>query len=63
MYFPPIAVALAAGTSAPLSVVDVFSNLALVTIGNIFSGTVLVASGYWTVYLRNSHQITGVLTP
>ena len=43
MYFLPIGVALAAGTSMPLSAVDAFSNLALVTIGNIFGGTVLVA--------------------
>ena len=49
MYFLPIGVALAAGTSAPLSAVDAFSNLALVTIGNIFGGTVLVALVYWTV--------------
>ncbi len=54
MYFLPIGVALAAGTSAPLSAVDAISNLALVTIGNIFGGTVLVALVYWTVYLRSS---------
>ncbi len=54
MYFLPIGVALAAGTAAPLSAVDAISNLALVTIGNIFGGTVLVALVYWTVYLRNS---------
>jgi formate transporter len=54
MYFLPIGVALAAGTSMPLSAVDAFSSLALVTIGNIFGGTVLVALVYWTVYLRNS---------
>lgn len=54
MYFLPIGVVLAAGAAAPLSVVDAFSNLALVTIGNIFGGTVLVALVYWTVYLRRS---------
>ena len=54
MYFLPMGVALAAGTAAPLSAVDAISNLALVTIGNIFGGTVLVALVYWTVYLRNS---------
>lgn len=59
MYFLPIGAALAAGTSMPLSAVDAFSNLALVTIGNIFGGTVLVALVYWTVYLRRSPQITG----
>jgi formate/nitrite transporter len=54
MYFLPIGVALAAGTSAPLSVADAVSNLALVTIGNVLGGTVLVALVYWSVYLRNS---------
>jgi formate transporter len=54
MYFLPIGVALAAGTSAPLSVTDAVSNLALVTIGNVLGGTVLVALVYWSVYLRNS---------
>ena len=54
MYFLPIGVALAAGTSAPLSVTDAVSNLALVTIGNVLGGTVLVALVYWSVYLRSS---------
>lgn len=62
MYFLPIGVALAAGTSMPLSAVDALSNLALVTIGNIFGGTVLVALVYWTVYLRRLTQITGTLS-
>ena len=52
MYFLPIGWALAAGTSAPLSVTDAVSNLALVTIGNILGGTILVALVYWFVYLR-----------
>ena len=52
MYFLPIGVALAAGTSAPLSVTDAVSNLALVTVGNILGGTILVALVYWFVYLR-----------
>lgn len=52
MYFLSIGVALAAGTAAPLSVIDAFSNLALVTIGNIVGGTILVALVYWFVYLR-----------
>jgi formate/nitrite transporter len=56
MYFLPIGVALAAGTSAPLSVADAVSNLALVTLGNVLGGTVLVALVYWSVYLRNSDQ-------
>jgi formate/nitrite transporter len=54
MYFFPIGVALAAGTSAPLSVTGAISNLALVTIGNILGGTILVALVYWSVYLRNA---------
>jgi len=54
MYFLPIGVALAAGTSAPLSVTEAVSNLALVTIGNVLGGTVLVALVYWSVYLRYS---------
>lgn len=61
MYFLPIGVALAAGTSAPLSAVDASSNLALVTIGNIFGGTVLVALVYWTVYLRSSNEVKGTI--
>jgi formate/nitrite transporter len=56
MYFLPIGVALAAGTSAPLSVTGALSNLALVTLGNVLGGTVLVALVYWSVYLRNSDQ-------
>jgi formate/nitrite transporter FocA (FNT family) len=51
MYLLPIGVALAAGTSAPLSVTDAVSNLALVTLGNVLGGTVLVALVYWSVYL------------
>jgi formate/nitrite transporter len=52
MYFVPIGIALAAGSAAPLSVADALSNLALVTLGNILGGTVLVALVYWFVYLR-----------
>jgi formate transporter len=54
MYFLPIGVALAGGTSTPLSVADAVSNLALVTFGNVLGGTILVALVYWSVYLRNS---------
>lgn len=61
MYFLPIGVALAVGTSAPLSAVDAISNLALVTIGNIIGGTVLVALVYWTVYLRHSNEGKGTI--
>jgi formate transporter len=54
MYLLPIGVAVAAGTSAPLSVTDAVSNLALVTLSTVLGGTVLVALVYWSVYLRYS---------
>lgn len=54
MYFLPIGVALAACSSAPLSVAGAISNIALVTIGNVIGGTLLVALVYWTVYLRHA---------
>ncbi len=54
MYFLPIGVVLAAGTSAPLSVAGALSNLALVTVGNVIGGTLFVALVYWSVYLRSS---------
>ena len=54
MYFFPIGIALAAGSTAPLSIADALSNLALVTLGNVLGGTILVALVYWSVYLRNS---------
>lgn len=56
MYFLPIGIALAAGSAAPLSVADAFSNLALVTIGNMFGGSILVALVYWFVYLRGGGE-------
>jgi len=52
MYFLPIGWAIAAGTATPLSVADAVSNLALVTLGNVLGGTILVALVYWFVYLR-----------
>jgi formate transporter len=52
MFFLPLGIALAAGGSAPLSVMGALSNLVLVTLGNIIGGTVLVALVYWFVYLR-----------
>ena len=54
MYLLPIGWALAAGTSTPLSMIGALSNLALVTLGNLLGGTVLVALVHWSVYLRNS---------
>lgn len=52
MFFLPLGLALAAGGAAPFSIVDAVSNLALVTLGNIIGGTVLVALVYWFIYLR-----------
>jgi len=54
MYFLPVGVALTMGSGAPVAVQDVLLNLALVTLGNILGGTVLVALVYWFVYLRKS---------
>jgi formate transporter len=51
MYLLRIGVAVAAGTSVPLSVTDAVSNLALVSLGTVLGGTVLVALVYWSVYL------------
>jgi formate/nitrite transporter len=56
MYFLPIGIALAAGSSAPISLSGAIGNLAFVTIGNIFGGTVLVALVYWFVYLRGQGE-------
>ncbi len=52
MYFLPIGMALAAGSSAPIPLSGAVGNLLLVTIGNILGGTILVALVYWFVYLR-----------
>ena len=56
MFFLPLGIALAAGSAAPLSLIDALSNLALVTLGNIIGGTVLVALVYWFIYLRTGSQ-------
>lgn len=60
MFFLPVGMALAAGSAAPISVIGALSNLALVTIGNILGGTVLVALVYWFVYLRHDASRSGV---
>ncbi len=52
MFFLPIGLALAAGSSAPIALSGAVGNLVLVTIGNILGGTILVALVYWFVYLR-----------
>lgn len=54
MYFLPLGMTLAMGSSAPIEVTDALSNLLFVTIGNILGGTMLVALIYWFIYLRNS---------
>ncbi|MDO8356645.1 MAG: formate/nitrite transporter family protein [Nitrospirota bacterium] len=56
MFFLPVGIVLAAGGPAPLSVLGALSNLLLVTIGNIFGGTILVALIYWFVYLRGEGE-------
>jgi formate/nitrite transporter len=59
MYFLPLGIALAAGSTAPLSLAAALSQLAFVTIGNILGGTLLVALVYWTVYLRQDAREGG----
>jgi formate/nitrite transporter FocA (FNT family) len=54
MYLHPIGVAIDAWTTAPLSVTDAVSNLALVTLGTVLGGTVLVVLVDWSVYLTYS---------
>ena len=43
-------------SSSPLLARLTNSNLALVTLGNIIGGTVLVALVYWFIYLRTGSQ-------
>ena len=57
MFFLPVGMALAAGTAAPLPLAGALTNLALVTLGNIIGGTVLVALVYWFIYLRSGSQL------
>jgi len=52
MYFLPVGLVLSVASSMPVSLSGAISNLALVTIGNILGGTILVALVYWFVYLR-----------
>jgi formate transporter len=56
MVFLPIGIVLAAGGPAPLSVLGALGNLALVTIGTMLGGTILVALIYWFVYLREEGE-------
>lgn len=54
MYFLPIGMILTSASAAPIPLSGVISNIALVTVGNILGGTVLVALVYWSVYLRKT---------
>lgn len=56
MYFLPVGIALASSSAAPIAWTGAISNLALVTLGNILGGTVLVAMVYWFIYLRGYRQ-------
>ena len=56
MFFLPLGFALTAGRSASFSILDALSYLALVTLGNIIGGTVLVALVYWFIYLRTNPE-------
>ncbi len=56
MFFLPVGFALAAGSPASFSIAEALTNLALVTLGNIIGGTVLVALVYWFIYLRTASQ-------
>lgn len=56
MYFLPVGIALASSGAVPIAWWDAISNLALVTLGNILGGTVLVALVYWFIYLRGDRQ-------
>jgi formate transporter len=60
MYFFPVAMLVAGASAIPIPVSDVVSNLALVTMGNIFGGTILVALVYWSVYLRDETSLSQV---
>ena len=53
MYVLSIGMLLTAASAAPIPLGGVLHNLALVTIGNVLGGTVLVALVYWSVYLRH----------
>jgi len=52
MYFLPVGMALTWMGTAPIALGAALVNLALVTLGIIIGGTLLVALVYWFVYLR-----------
>ena len=58
MFFLPLGIALTASGSEPIAWTGAWLNLAVVTLGNVFGGTALVALVYWFVYLRHGKQET-----
>jgi len=58
MFFLPLGIALTASGSEPITWTGAWLNLAVVTLGNVFGGTGLVALVYWFVYLRHGKQET-----
>jgi len=58
MFFLPLGIALTASGSEPIAWTGAWLNLAVVTLGNVFGGTGLVALVYWFVYLRHGKQET-----
>jgi formate transporter len=58
MFFLPLGIALTASGSEPIAWMGAWVNLAVVTLGNVFGGTGLVALVYWFVYLRHGKQET-----
>jgi len=58
MFFLPLGIVLTASGSDPIAWTEAWVNLAVVTLGNVFGGTGLVALVYWFVYLRHGTQDT-----
>lgn len=59
MYFLSVGFVLALGQSPAIDVGSVVLNLAVVTLGNLVGGTLLVALVYWFVYLRQDQPVSG----
>lgn len=52
LYFLPMGLLLTGASATAISFTGALANVALVTIGNMLGGTVLVALVYWSIYLR-----------
>lgn len=52
LYFLPVGMLLTGAGATAISFTGALANVALVTIGNILGGTMLVALVYWSIYLR-----------